>query len=801
MKLFSLPLRWRCLILLAGLTVQTVRAEQFDWYRFSVNEDQLQPVVDFSGLNRPITAADRVFVRQAHFYTTGADRRPNTGDDKRLRFFGISLSAADNFPDEQGAVKLAKRLRRLGFNAVRLHHLDTTLSDDTSKPQGILTTGAYPSFNHEAIRRLRLLIDACKNEGIYVNLNLHVGYAFRPAVDQITPLFAGERMPFASQPMHMFEPRMQALQVEYAQQLLRRLQLNDDPVLAMVEINNESSLVGAWQRQQIDQLKGEYQRILQLQWQRWIQRQYGSIEQACVVWHSCSLPKKGGLLVSLQDRLILEQGDDWTLKAQDMLRRVFEKFQWTVPAVLQRQHQLPDSGLGRRVIDFLRFLSESDKQYLELMKKTVRAEVGNLVPVAGTQAYYGGLLNVDSHVAMDYVDEHVYVDHYQFPGKEWDRNDWKIRDQSALKDGWHNLLSRAYYRDARKPFVISEFNQAYPNRQSAEIIPVMATLASMQDWDGLFFFQYGDVNLRDPAPDSFSLTGHSGQLVTTGLSSSLFRQFQLQPNPDLAQLALPANVRLSLAAQLESVNPAVYPGYLRANMHLSEDTATSRRIAMDFAAMTQSKIQSMSNTTTDAEHDAEPGAEVSVRAPGQQLVYQREQPQLWMQNLYGALQLGVSDTANLNLKILKPQISGEARKYATFLMGSRDGLPLKQSRRLLLVASGATTASQGAEEQALAKKLIPYNGNMIWKTLEPDVGLAGKPSGSRDGVAPVWMERIVFQLFVPSAYPRIEIYPLDEKGSRLPPLLKQNIQQVPGGFQVNFNQRTPWYEIVLSPAL
>ncbi|WP_428717380.1 hypothetical protein [Undibacterium curvum] len=796
MKLFFFSPGWRCLILLVGLAAQTVSAEQMDWYRFSVNEDQLQPVVDFSGLNRPITAADRVFIKQAHFYTTGTDKKPNTGDDKRLRFFGISLSAADNFPDEPGAVKLAKRLRRLGFNAVRLHHLDTTLSDDTDKPQGILTTGAYPSFNHEALRRLRLLIDACKNEGLYVNLNLHVGYAFRPAVDQVTPLFAGESMPFASQPMHMFEPRMQALQVEYAQQLLRRLQLNDDPVLAMVEINNESSLVGAWQRQQIDHLKGEYQRILQLQWQRWIQHQYGSIEQACAVWRSCSLPKKGGLLVTLQDRRILEQGDDWTLRAQDMLRRVFEKFHWTVPTALQRQHQLPDSGLGRRVIDFLRFLSESDKQYLELIKKTIRAEVGNLVPVAGTQAYYGGLLNVDSHAAMDYVDEHVYVDHYQFPGKDWDRNDWKIRDQSALKEGWSNLLSRAYYRDARKPFVISEFNQAYPNRQSAEIIPVMATLASMQDWDGLFFFQYGDVNLRDPAPDSFSLTGHSGQLVTTGLSSALFRQFQLQPNPELALVSLPANARLSLASQLESVNPAVYPGYLRANLQISEDAVMSRRIAMDFAALAQSKNQDVSNMVSAPEL----GAEVSVRASGQQLLIQREQPQIWMQNLYSAVQLGVSDTANLSLKILNPQISGEGRKYATFLLGTRDGLPLKQSRRLLLVASGATTASQGPEGQAQAKKLIPYDGNMIWKTLEPDAGLTGKPSGPRDGVAPVWMERIVFQLFVPSAYPRIEIYPLDEKGARLPPLLKQNIQQVSGGFQVSFNQRTPWYEIVLSPA-
>jgi hypothetical protein len=43
--------------------------------------------------------------------------------------------------------------------------------------------------------------------------------------------------------------------------------------------------------------------------------------------------------------------------------------------------------------------------------------------------------------------------------------------------------------------VVSEFNQAYPNRQSAEIIPAMVTLASLQDWDGLFFFSMGKCRM------------------------------------------------------------------------------------------------------------------------------------------------------------------------------------------------------------------------------------------------------------------------------------------------------------------
>ncbi len=515
--------------LLAKLSVGLpgAQASNIEWYPFTINEDQMASITDFSGLNHPLGPADRLFVKGAHFYRVGADSQPQTKDDQRVRLFGISLAGAANFPREEDAPKIARRLRSLGFNAVRLHHLDTVLSDSEDKPPGILTTGAFPSFNQSAVQRLKVLIDALRHEGIYVNLNLHVGYSFRYVVDQLTPLVSGENMPFASSPLHLFEPRMIALQVEYAKQLIRRLDLNNDPALAMIEINNESSLVGAWQRKDVDGLQGEYQRLLQQQWQRWAVRQYGGLDKACRVWDSCSLTKQGALLVKQDEARVLAFGGGWLAHGQQLAKRALAKIDVTSPSILEPKFTVQEQGAGRRVLDFVRFLSEMDKQYFETMRLAVRSEVGELVPLTGTQMYYGGIINADSQRNMDYLDQHFYVDHYDFPHQSWDRNDWRIRDHSAVREGWEPLLKQAFYRDIQKPFVISEFNQAYPNRQSAEIMPVVVAVASAQDWDGLFLFQYADGNTWRALPDSFNLSGMGGQIVTTGISAAMFRQFQI----------------------------------------------------------------------------------------------------------------------------------------------------------------------------------------------------------------------------------------------------------------------------------
>jgi len=56
----------------------------------------------------------------------------------------------------------------------------------------ILVDSAYPTFNDLSVQRLRDFLSALASEGIYADLNLHVGYQFRPSVDQI-PALPGQK--------------------------------------------------------------------------------------------------------------------------------------------------------------------------------------------------------------------------------------------------------------------------------------------------------------------------------------------------------------------------------------------------------------------------------------------------------------------------------------------------------------------------------------------------------------------------------------------------------------------------------
>ena len=60
-------------------------------------------------------ADKRVSVRDGHFVRS---------DGTRVRFFGSNATFAQAFPDKEVAPLVARRMRQLGFNVMRFHHID-----------------------------------------------------------------------------------------------------------------------------------------------------------------------------------------------------------------------------------------------------------------------------------------------------------------------------------------------------------------------------------------------------------------------------------------------------------------------------------------------------------------------------------------------------------------------------------------------------------------------------------------------------------------------------------------------------
>ena len=166
------------------------------------------------------------------------------------------------------------------INLVRLHHMDSQPDSNAANARSLLTTGPYPSLNPNSVALLRGFLDAWRAEGIYVDLNLHVGYTFRPGVDGVPAIPAAQAFPTQSKPLNIFEPRMVELQTRFTSQVLDDLGLRDDPVLGVVEINNESSLVREWQAGNLDaNLFPEYRAELQRQWNAWLGKKYSRSEE------------------------------------------------------------------------------------------------------------------------------------------------------------------------------------------------------------------------------------------------------------------------------------------------------------------------------------------------------------------------------------------------------------------------------------------------------------------------------------------------------------------------------------------
>ncbi|MGE4124947.1 MAG: capsular biosynthesis protein [Pusillimonas sp.] len=763
------------------------------YFRFTINEDQLSGAPDFSALNQPINGTGQVFVKGRHFYTVGKDTLPGTEDDQRIRFFGVNLSFAANFPAADKAEAMAKRLRKLGINAVRLHHLDTMPSDETSPPRSVLGSGPYPTFNPEAIHRLRTFIRALAAQGIYVNLNLRVGYRVRPAIDGMPALDKGQtRAASVGTPIHVYYPPLIERQERYARELIRALELERNPALALVEINNESSLLAAWQGDAwfgdswSNAIPSAYAPTLRRHWEAWIKTHYGSLEAACKAWDRCNDPDVAALPAttisgissanpSLGERIssrITQLGRDIGLTAGSTDN----------PSPVQRY-----------TYDFLSFLASMDQAYLDRMHAVIRQATDTPVPITGTQMTYGGIMNLTSHQNMDYIDDHIYVGHHVYAnGNPWQSTDWRVQDMTTSGTGMARLLGLSLRRAHNKPFVVSEFNQPFPTPGGSEILPLMVAVASVQDWDGLFLYRYDDSLENKEAPWYFSLSGDWGKYALTAQSAHLFRAFLIPRATTDTPLPLSINDQLFIGTQ-GHIRTLTLEKHLEQHFGLPLQSAWTNRLSQ--AVLEKDEPPRVSHTprgTNQAtinphvQHD-EATARVILNTP-----------EAW--GLFGKL-----DTLNpIQSGSFAIRNTTKRDQSVQLLVTPLDRHALTQSRHLLVSLGSDTTGSQPGSIPPRPKGLIPYPGRPGWLTLEPDP-LTKVRSAMLSAHPPSWLKRTGIELQLPYTTDQLIIYPLNGSGKRLPALPDNLMRPDPhsGTTWVSLHgspeTASPWYEVVINP--
>jgi hypothetical protein len=148
-----------------------------------------------------------------------------------------------------------------------------------------------------------------------------------------------------------------------------------------------------------------------------------------------------------------------------------------------------DSESPQRTSDRMRFLAETEKAYFDNMRKFIKDDLGCKALVTGTIVF--GPLGLYAQSDMDFIDAHAYWQHPRFPGRPWDRGNWLI-DQRPMTDypQQATLFRLAAERLKGKPFTVSEYNHPAPLDSQAECVPMLASFAAAQDWDGLWLYTY-----------------------------------------------------------------------------------------------------------------------------------------------------------------------------------------------------------------------------------------------------------------------------------------------------------------------
>jgi hypothetical protein len=387
----------------------------------------------------------------SHGFVRVRDGHLVRGDGARLRLWGVHFTdwsrGSVMLPPKEDAPMWASTLARYGINCVRLHFIDL------DAPRGIIAAGTDSRhFDAQQLDRLDFLVAELKKRGIYIDMNLNVGRSYR-AGDSVPDY---DRIRWAKG-MTLYDPRLIALQKEYARMLLTHvnpytgLAYRDEPAMAIVEILNENAVWVGFTATPF------YDAQLTTLYNEWLARNLPPAE-----------------LARLREITGVAAG---------------------APVPRLRGPEV-GSAPRERFLAESRFIVDVETRFYTGMASYLRDSLGVRVPITATADHghssssYPMLMSLSK---LDVVDGHTY---WQHPGSPPPVNTPMVNDplhSTVVK------LSRTAV--AGKPYTVSEFNHPFPNEWAAEGIPIVAAYGALQDWDAIMVYTFEPK--RDPAWKSY----------------------------------------------------------------------------------------------------------------------------------------------------------------------------------------------------------------------------------------------------------------------------------------------------------
>lgn len=599
---------------------ETFATDTSSWYPFVQRWDLPNRIPQALPVEGP--AGRQGFVRR------GADGHLEWPDGTRARFWGINIVGAPAFPPKEDAELYARTLARLGFNLVRLHHIDQDV------PHGVVNKRrgepGQPELDPEQLDRLDFFVSKLKEQGLSLFLEVATQRNFT-AADGVPDWAPG--IPNGHKLSTMFVPGWSARYERWFEDFWGRknpytgMRYADDPFVVTVELANEHSLVANWGFG-LENLPAAHLAVLDQKWNAWLETRYPDDAALAAAW-------KGGPNGGLVRGESLAAG------------------------TVAREPRFPpqfDRWPSARTTALYTFYAEVEEEWFRRLEKKAKA-MGFRVPIVPSISYDLPHIQVIRD-AWGWSDAHF----------EWDyMHDNTVTGRSALAtpDAFLGRLSTAIEGHAVS---VSELGHPAPNPYRAEAPFLWASLAALQDWDMVAWFSWADSGFtRDLRAIASSSELRTAPVILSQMpaASSAFRGGWIPRAPG----SLPLHISEAVA-RLQTAEDAVMrkPATFQPWGLLDPRTALRQRVRTSFAAAPLPIV------------DAEPAAGVGWWAdPGVLLL---DQPTLQVRVGPPAPPARFGDGIRA-LSGLEVALDG----WAAVSLASADGAPLASSKEALLTVA------------------------------------------------------------------------------------------------------------------
>jgi len=381
-------------------------------------------------------------------------------DGTPARFWAVNDNAFD-----RDLARHARFLAKRGINMVRFHANITPTGGDLTA----CDTGSR--------EQLWKGVAAMKKEGIYVTWS---PYWAGPA--RVTPamgvLDSGGNGNWA---LLFFDAKLQAAYREWMKQVLTEknphtgVALAQDPALAIIEIQNEDSLL-FWT---IQGVKGTARKELRRQFGQFAAKKYGSLEKARQAWDGAA-PSPD------------QDAPDNLAQGEAAIYLVWE---------LTQHRGTP--GQQQRCSDQMQFLTETMRRFNQMVGDYLRKDLGCRQLVnAGNWRTADNVTMLDAERWSYAGNEVMAVNRYYGGAHEGANNGWAIVDGDRFTDESALLRPREFPLTLKQvdgfPMLITESSWVPPQGYQSEGPFLVAAYQALTGIDAYYWFATGEEDWRQP---------------------------------------------------------------------------------------------------------------------------------------------------------------------------------------------------------------------------------------------------------------------------------------------------------------